>query len=181
MHKKVLISGGAGFIGTHLTELLNLRASTILWLDSLDPQIHGDIDQSVSMAKSKGVKLILGDVKDRAAWRQAISGVDAIVHFAAQTGTGQSMYRRYRLDVGYPRQRNPPSQKSPHRLLPLHLRRRHLPLYRQLWASSPQPPHQIPTHQPSVVAELPQMRRNRKTHRYPRTEHPTARLPLCLY
>jgi dTDP-L-rhamnose 4-epimerase len=93
MSKKILISGGAGFIGRHLTDLLISDANTITWIDSLDSQIHGELDQAVTIAESKGVRLIIGDVCDRSAWLKAIEGVDAIVHFAAQTGTGQSMYQ----------------------------------------------------------------------------------------
>lgn len=93
MSEKILISGGAGFIGTHLTELLTSQGHVVAWLDSIDAQIHGELSRSVIVAESKRVNLVVGNVCDRSAWLKAIEGVDAIVHFAAQTGTGQSMYQ----------------------------------------------------------------------------------------
>jgi dTDP-L-rhamnose 4-epimerase len=91
---KILISGGAGFISSHLTTLLLAHNHQVIWLDSLDPQIHSEIaDPQKKYGSSSHIKLVVGDVRDRTAWLQAIEGVDAIVHFAAQTGTGQSMYQ----------------------------------------------------------------------------------------
>jgi dTDP-L-rhamnose 4-epimerase len=90
---KIAISGGAGFIGRHLTNLLLTNEHQLIWLDSLDAQIHGEIVDSKSYIDDARIKLVVGNVCDRSAWLRAIDGVDAIVHFAAQTGTGQSMYR----------------------------------------------------------------------------------------
>jgi dTDP-L-rhamnose 4-epimerase len=90
---KILISGGAGFIGQHLTQLLHQNAHLVVWLDNLDSQIHGDSQEPRSFFSLKTSQLIVGSVCDRASWLEAIEGVDIIVHFAAQTGTGQSMYQ----------------------------------------------------------------------------------------
>ncbi len=90
---KILITGGAGFIARHLTTLLLARDLQVVCLDSLDPQIHGTISDPQQYLSNSKVQLITGNVCDRSAWLQAIEGVDAIVHFAAQTGTGQSMYQ----------------------------------------------------------------------------------------
>ena len=83
---KILITGGAGFIGRHLTQLLQTKSHQIVWLDNLDPQIHGDYQDPKDILPHPDIKLIVGNVCDRSAWLQAIQGVDAIVHFAAQTG-----------------------------------------------------------------------------------------------
>lgn len=91
MPLKILITGGAGFIGRHLTTLLRNQSHQVAWLDSLDPQIHGEYKHPKDIHQQ--IELIIGNVCDRSAWLQAIEGVDAIVHFAAQTGTGQSMYQ----------------------------------------------------------------------------------------
>jgi dTDP-L-rhamnose 4-epimerase len=90
---KILITGGAGFIARHLTTLLIARDLQVVCLDSLDPQIHGTISDPQQYLSNPKVQLITGNVCDRSAWLKAIQGVDAIVHFAAQTGTGQSMYQ----------------------------------------------------------------------------------------
>jgi dTDP-L-rhamnose 4-epimerase len=90
---KILITGGAGFIARHLTTLLLARDLQVVCLDSLDPQIHGTISDPQQYLSNSKVQLITGNVCDRSAWLKAIEGVDAIVHFAAQTGTGQSMYQ----------------------------------------------------------------------------------------
>lgn len=90
---KILITGGAGFIGRHLTKQLYRESNQIAWLDNLDEQIHGKEHDAKNILPSEQIQLVTGSVLDRAAWLQAIQGVDAIVHFAAQTGTGQSMYQ----------------------------------------------------------------------------------------
>jgi dTDP-L-rhamnose 4-epimerase len=96
---KVLITGGAGFIGRKLTKELVAQGRQVKWLDILDPQIHG---QQPNFAELVGgsVELVIGDVSDRSMWLKSIEDVDTIYHFAAQTGTGQSMYRvAYYTDV----------------------------------------------------------------------------------
>lgn len=93
--KHVLITGGAGFIGSNLALKLIEKGYSITVLDNLSPQIHGaDPEQTSPLYHSiKGkVHFIKGCVTVREDWQQAIKGVDAIVHLAAETGTGQSMY-----------------------------------------------------------------------------------------
>lgn len=101
--KKILITGGAGFIGSNLSLALIKEGHLVTILDNLSPQIHGnDPENSSPLYKSvKGkVNFINGTVTSKADWEQAIAGQDVIVHFAAETGTGQSMYeiQRY-VDV----------------------------------------------------------------------------------
>lgn len=91
MNKRVLITGGAGFIGSHLADHLLAHGYTVRALDSLDPQVHGP-DPDPPGYLSPEVELLLGDVRDPAAVRRALNGVDAVFHLAARVGVGQSMY-----------------------------------------------------------------------------------------
>lgn len=95
----ILISGGAGFIGSNLSRALVNRGHVVTILDSLSPQIHGESSQLFASVKDI-VNVIQGDVRNRSDWIRAIRGQDAVVHLAAETGTGQSMYeiQRY-VDV----------------------------------------------------------------------------------
>ena len=94
MSKNVLITGGAGFIGSSLAIKLVDNGDRVTILDNLSPQIHGiDGKSSDLFLKIKDkVNFIKGDVRNRDDWRKAIKGQQVIVHLAAETGTGQSMY-----------------------------------------------------------------------------------------
>ena len=87
----ILITGGAGFIGSHLADDLLHRGHRVRALDNLSPQVHGP-DASRPAYLHRDVELIHGDVRDATAVRQALAGVDAVYHFAAAVGVGQSMY-----------------------------------------------------------------------------------------
>jgi dTDP-L-rhamnose 4-epimerase len=87
---KVLITGGAGFIGSHLADRLLAAGYDVRALDALDRQVHPDGDRPDYLDPE--VDLHLGDVRDRDAVRRALADVDAVVHFAAAVGVGQSMY-----------------------------------------------------------------------------------------
>lgn len=89
--KKVLITGGAGFIGSHLADLLLSKGYAVRALDSLDPQVHGP-DATRPAYLAGGVELVRGDVRDPAAVASALEGCSLLVHFAAAVGVGQSMY-----------------------------------------------------------------------------------------
>lgn len=95
MGKSVLITGGAGFIGSNLALKLIAKGYNVTVLDNLSPQIHGETPELTSplykSIKDK-VNFIKGTVTSRSDWGKALVGVDAIVHLAAETGTGQSMY-----------------------------------------------------------------------------------------
>lgn len=89
--KRVLVTGGAGFIGIHLVKKLLEMNYQITILDNLDPQVHGTnakLDQSVS----PHVSFILGDISDYHTCEQAVQNQDIIIHLASDTATGQSMY-----------------------------------------------------------------------------------------
>lgn len=89
---KVLITGGAGFIGSHLTRHLLATGATVRILDSLSPQIHGSVPHGLDWLLDGGVDFMRGSVIDRRDLEAALDGVSHIVHLAAETGTGQSMY-----------------------------------------------------------------------------------------
>ncbi len=95
MAEKILITGGAGFIGRHLTRLLLNRGYRVRILDSLIPQVHGS-QPNGSTGRPRELdhdaELVVGDVRDEAMVRNALSGVDRVVHLAAEVGVGQSMY-----------------------------------------------------------------------------------------
>ena len=93
--RKILITGGAGFIGSHLALKLLSKGYDVTVLDNLSPQIHGDNPDITSPLYNsiKGrVNFILGSVTSKDDWLKALDGVECVVHFAAETGTGQSMY-----------------------------------------------------------------------------------------
>ncbi|GLH68730.1 nucleoside-diphosphate-sugar epimerase [Geothrix rubra] len=88
---RALITGGAGFIGTHLSRRLLAEGLEVAVLDAFTPQVHGD-NRDLAPDLRGAVRLVRGDIRDEAALRRALAGVEAVVHLAAETGTGQSMY-----------------------------------------------------------------------------------------
>ncbi len=101
--KKILITGGAGFIGSNLALKLIAKGYEITVLDNLSPQIHGENAEETSplykSIKDK-VNFISGTVTSRQDWEKSLQGQDVVVHFAAETGTGQSMYEIHKyVDV----------------------------------------------------------------------------------
>ncbi len=96
MAKHVLITGGAGFIGSHLARELLTRGYKVRVLDNLSPQVHGDGAKRPAYLPDD-VELVVGDVRSPDAVQKALAGIDAVYHFAATVGVGQSMYeiRRY--------------------------------------------------------------------------------------
>lgn len=93
--KNILITGGAGFIGSNLSLQLINKGYSITVLDNLSPQIHGEKPSETSpLYKSIADKVtfIQGTVTSRTDWEKALKNQDVVVHFAAETGTGQSMY-----------------------------------------------------------------------------------------
>ncbi len=92
MSKKVLITGGAGFIGSHLADELIGEGYTVRALDNLSEQVHGKNATRPDYLNPK-VDLQIGDVRDRAAVEKALKDVDMVFHLAAMVGVGQSMYQ----------------------------------------------------------------------------------------
>jgi dTDP-L-rhamnose 4-epimerase len=96
----VLITGGAGFIGSNLTIRLLALGHRVTVLDSLAAQIHGEHPEQTSPLYRSifgRVRIVQGSVCDKSAWLDALRDQEMIVHLAAETGTGQSMYeiKRY--------------------------------------------------------------------------------------
>ena len=95
MSSQVLITGGAGFIGSHLARRFADAGHKVVVLDSLIPQVHGPEPKLTSplLQSLDGVAdVIVGDVTSTDDLRRAIKGSRLVVHLAAETGTGQSMY-----------------------------------------------------------------------------------------
>jgi dTDP-L-rhamnose 4-epimerase len=88
--ERILITGGAGFIGSHLTRHLLHSGHEVRALDRLDPQVHPERERPAYLEDE--VELVVGDVRDPAAVEWALRGIDAVVHLAARVGVGQSMY-----------------------------------------------------------------------------------------
>ena len=94
---KVLVTGGAGFIGTHLTKKLLNQGYEVRILDNFSEQIHGNNKELSSDIKK--AELLIGDIRDKESIKSALEGVNIIVHLAAETGTGQSMYEIERYET----------------------------------------------------------------------------------
>jgi dTDP-L-rhamnose 4-epimerase len=92
MSRQILITGGAGFIGSHLADTLLQRGDRVRVLDSLAPQVHGAGSRRPDYLHAD-VELVQGDVRDASTVQRALRGVDVVYHFAAAVGVGQSMYR----------------------------------------------------------------------------------------
>ncbi len=90
MSNKILIIGGAGFIGLYLSRSLLKLGFHVRVLDNFNSQIH--FSEYLPSDLNSYVELIRGDVRDRDLMRRALTGIDVVVHLAAETGTGQSMY-----------------------------------------------------------------------------------------
>jgi dTDP-L-rhamnose 4-epimerase len=95
---KTLITGGAGFIGLHLARELISQGHEVTLLDNFSPQIHEE-NGGAKFVPPAGAELVVGDVRDRQAWMDTLPHHDAVVHLAAETGTGQSMYEISRYEA----------------------------------------------------------------------------------
>lgn len=92
---RILVTGGAGFIGSALAARLVAEGHDVTVLDNLLPQVHGPDPEASPLVRKlpAAVRFLRGDVTDRGQLESALVGQEAVVHFAAETGTGQSMYR----------------------------------------------------------------------------------------
>jgi dTDP-L-rhamnose 4-epimerase len=99
MPENILITGGAGFIGSHLADELLAAGYRVRVLDNLSEQVHGPERRRPDYLDPE-VELQIGDVRDPQAVARALQGIDAVFHFAALVGVGQSMYQiREYVDV----------------------------------------------------------------------------------
>ena len=90
--RNVLVTGGAGFVGSHLVDALVARGDRVRILDNLDPQVHGPGQRKPGWLSGEA-ELVVGDVRDPDAVNRALRGMDVVYHLAAAVGVGQSMYR----------------------------------------------------------------------------------------
>ena len=93
--KNILVTGGAGFIGSNVALKLLAKGYNVTVLDNLSKQIHGenpDVTSPLYLSIKDKVNFIRGSVTSRQDWLTALDGQDAVIHLAAETGTGQSMY-----------------------------------------------------------------------------------------
>lgn len=95
MAETVLITGGAGFIGSHLVDAYLRAGYRVRVFDNLDPQVHGGLRERGGCPDylSRDAEFICGDIRDRSAMMKALQGVTLVSHHAAAVGVGQSMYQ----------------------------------------------------------------------------------------
>lgn len=90
LSKQVLVTGGAGFIGSHISDLLLSRGYQVRLFDNLSPQVHASGRRPDYL--DPDAELVVGDVRDAEKLERALHGIDAVIHLAAAVGVGQSMY-----------------------------------------------------------------------------------------
>ena len=88
----VLVTGGAGFIGAHLSKHLVSCGFSVRILDNLSSQVHGSVPEGLAWLNDSAIDFFRGSVTNKSELERALVGVSAVVHLAAETGTGQSMY-----------------------------------------------------------------------------------------
>ena len=91
LSRHILITGGAGFIGSHVADELIECGYSVRVLDNLSEQVHGRSAGRPDYLH-RDVELTVGDIRDPCEVRRALRGIDAVCHFAAKVGVGQSMY-----------------------------------------------------------------------------------------
>lgn len=101
MSKNILVTGGAGFVGSHLVNKLVKMGHKVVIFDNLDPQVH--CNETKNLTKNyadRGVRFIRGDIRDYDALSKAIEGQEWIFHLAAAVGVGQAQYEiKHYVDV----------------------------------------------------------------------------------
>ncbi|MBA2244434.1 MAG: NAD-dependent epimerase/dehydratase family protein [Gemmatimonadetes bacterium] len=90
--RRVLVTGGAGFVGSHLVDALLARGARVRVFDNLDPQVHGAERRRPAWLPAD-VELLIGDMRDADAVGHALRDVEIVYHLAAAVGVGQSMYQ----------------------------------------------------------------------------------------
>ncbi|MCD6295862.1 MAG: SDR family NAD(P)-dependent oxidoreductase, partial [Deltaproteobacteria bacterium] len=88
MSKKVLVTGGAGFIGSHIVDRLIKQGYEVVIYDNLDPQVHDGKPDYLN----PNANFVKGDIRDKGKLRKVLKEVDIVCHHAAAVGVGQSMY-----------------------------------------------------------------------------------------
>jgi dTDP-L-rhamnose 4-epimerase len=90
MNGAILITGGAGFVGSHLADALLAAGHQVRIFDNLTHQVHGEKGPNYLSSEAE---LVCGDIRDAAAVRRALEDIDTVFHLAAAVGVGQSMYQ----------------------------------------------------------------------------------------
>src|SRR4051794_6341629 len=98
--RSILVTGGAGFIGSHLVDSLLAEGHRVSVVDSLVQQVHGQVTGWPRHLAASDVTFVKADVCDRERWSHLLDGVDTVVHLAAEVGVGQSMYEIVRYTRG---------------------------------------------------------------------------------
>ncbi len=90
---KILVTGGAGFIGSYTVDLLIEKGFDVRIFENFEPQVHGNKKPNYINDKAE---LVEGDITKKDSWKKILDGVDAVIHLAAMVGVGQSMYQPVR-------------------------------------------------------------------------------------